>query len=259
MKKLFTISQTAKIVGMTAETLRHYDRINLVKPCNTDEYTGYRYYSQQDIVRLNTVKALQCMDLQLTEIKKILEYSDLNKIITLLNKAELSAEKKIAEIEYSKEKIRRARIFYESKLQGETQSSRIFVKQFPQRVILLSDTMQKPTLENLWDYHCNYYNQLSETERNGFAFEDLAGIYESGGDSRLFAVCTRYKNVNGLKFLSEGNYLCANCTEEDKEHLLKELTDIARTQYQVEPEFTVQLIVLSGILQWKYQIQIPLF
>ena len=63
MEKFFTISQTAKMVDMTTETLRHYDRINMVKPYKTDEWTGYRYYSVQEVVRLNTIKALQCMDL----------------------------------------------------------------------------------------------------------------------------------------------------------------------------------------------------
>ena len=70
MKKFFSISETAKIVNMTAETLRHYDRIGLVKPCKVDEWTGYRYYSQQEIVRLNTIRTLRCMDLPLSEIKK---------------------------------------------------------------------------------------------------------------------------------------------------------------------------------------------
>lgn len=37
MEKYFSISQTAKMVDMTTETLRHYDRIGLVKPCKTDE------------------------------------------------------------------------------------------------------------------------------------------------------------------------------------------------------------------------------
>lgn len=65
MEKLFSVSRAAKLAGMTAEALRHYDRIGLVKPCRVDEWTGYRYYSQQEIVRLNTVKALRCMDLTL--------------------------------------------------------------------------------------------------------------------------------------------------------------------------------------------------
>ena len=62
MKEFFSISETAKIVNMTTETLRHYDRIGLVKPFKVDEWTGYRYYSQREIVRLNTIRALRCMD-----------------------------------------------------------------------------------------------------------------------------------------------------------------------------------------------------
>lgn len=55
MDKLYSIKQTAEIAGTTTETLRHYDRIGLVKPCKTDEWTGYRYYSEQEIVRLHTI------------------------------------------------------------------------------------------------------------------------------------------------------------------------------------------------------------
>lgn len=256
MEKFFTISKTAKMVDMTTETLRHYDRINLVKPCKTDEWTGYRYYSGQEVVRLNTIKALQCMDLTLAEIKEILEYSDFDKIIKLLKQAEMNAESKIAELEYSKAKIQRARKFYESKLQGENPPSNLFIKTFPQRVLLLSDTMEQPTLNNLWDYHRHYYDQIGENDKSNFVFEDLAGIYEKGGIARLFAVCTKYKQINGLNILPKGEYLCADCTEETREQILKTLLDTAKTQYNIIPEFTVHLIVLSGILQWNYQIQI---
>ena len=70
MINYFSISEAAKIVGLTSETLRHYDRIDLVKPCEKNPWSGYRYYSEQEIVRLNTVQALRCMDLSLKEIKK---------------------------------------------------------------------------------------------------------------------------------------------------------------------------------------------
>ncbi|MFD6443172.1 MerR family DNA-binding transcriptional regulator [Peribacillus sp. NPDC060186] len=33
----------AKLRGMTAETLRHYDRIDLFKPQYIDPHSGYRY------------------------------------------------------------------------------------------------------------------------------------------------------------------------------------------------------------------------
>ena len=79
MEKIFSIEKAAKAAGTTAETLRHYDRIGLVKPCKTDEWTGYRYYSERELVRLNTVRALRCMDLSLKEIKEILELDDLKR------------------------------------------------------------------------------------------------------------------------------------------------------------------------------------
>mgnify|MGYP002803236112 FL=1 len=84
------------MVGMTAETLRHYDRIGLVKPCRVDEWTGYRYYSQREIVLLNTVQALRRMDITLSEIKKILSYDDFGKIVNALKQAEKNADEKIA-------------------------------------------------------------------------------------------------------------------------------------------------------------------
>ncbi len=79
MKKYFSIGEAAKAVHTTTETLRHYDRIGLVKPSKKDEWTGYRYYTENDIVRLNTVRALLLMDLSLSEIKNVLEYDDLKK------------------------------------------------------------------------------------------------------------------------------------------------------------------------------------
>ena len=99
MENYFLIGKAAKIVHTTTETLRHYDRIGLVKPGKKDEWTNYRYYTEQDIVRLNTVRALQQMDLPLQEIKKVLEYDDLEKIVDFLAQAEKKADEKIAALQ----------------------------------------------------------------------------------------------------------------------------------------------------------------
>ena len=45
MKKYFSIGEAAKAAHTTAETLRHYDRIGLVKPSKKDGWTQYRYYT----------------------------------------------------------------------------------------------------------------------------------------------------------------------------------------------------------------------
>ena len=256
MKPYFYVGEAAKAVHTTSETLRHYDRIGLVKPSKIDPWTHYRYYTQQDLVRLNTVRALQLMDLPLQEIKKVLEYDDLEKIVDFLAQAEKKAEEKIAALEYSKSKIQLAKADYEKKLQGQQRGSGALVKDFPARVILLSDTSEAPTVENLWNYLSHFYNQVTPALKEQFSFEDLAGVYTENGVSRLFALCVRYVQVEGLKVLPEGKYLCAGCTEENRQEVLDELVRKAKAEYGTDPAFTVQLVVVSGILQWNYEVQV---
>ena len=132
------------------------------------------------------------------------------------------------------------------------------LKHCPERVILLSDTLEEPTLDNLWNYLSHFYDKISPPLKKQFSFEDLAGIYTENAVSRMFAVCTRYAGIDGLKTLPQGTYLCANCTKENREQMLHTLLDIAQKQYGVQPSFTVQLVVVSGILQWTYEIQVLL-
>ena len=87
----------------------------------------------------------------------------------------------------------------------------------------------------------------------------VARTRASRSQSRRATNCAtpRYEVV-GLpgRILPKGKYLCANCTEENREQTLRKLIHIAQTEYGVEPRFTVQLIVVSGILQWNYEAQV---
>ena len=258
MQKYFSIGEAAKAVRTTTETLRHYDRIGLVKPSKKDEWTKYRYYTEQDLVRLNTVRALQLMDLPLQEIKRVLDYKDLRKVVDFLEQAEKKADEKIAALQYGKSKIQLAKAEYERTLRKRESPAGPFLKAYPERVILLSDTLEAPTLDNLWNYLSHFYEKVTPARRDQFDFEDLAGIYTENGVSRLFAVCTRYAEIDGLRRLPQGNYLCAGCTEENRDQILQEVLCLARAKSGAEPEFIVQIIVVSGILHWNYEIQVYL-
>ena len=258
MNVYFSIGEAAKAVHMTSETLRHYDRIGLVRPGKKDEWTGYRYYTEQDIVRLNTVRALQRMDIPLQKIKEVLAYDDLPKIIAFLREAESLADEKIAALQYAKAKIQLARNTFENKLRVQPPGGEAAVQRFPRRVIMLSDSLETPTLHMLWGYLSHFYDKIEPARREAFAFEDLAGIYTENGVSRLFAVCIRHGQADGLKTLPGGDYLCADCTEENRADKLNELLETASKGYRVQPAFALQQIVVCGILQWKYQVQVPL-
>lgn len=177
MIEFFSIGEAAKKAGMTGETLRHYDRIGLVKPSQRDELTNYRYYTEKDIVLLNTVHALQQMDIPLKKIKDVLEYDDIGKIIDFLNDAENRADEKIALLEESKTMIRRARADYERK-PHRIFAENVYIERFPNQVILLSDILETPTVDNLWNYLSHFYNKVG---KENFEFEDAAGIYTENG------------------------------------------------------------------------------
>ncbi len=71
--KLFSIGKTASILNISVPTLRHYDKIGLIKPSYTDENTGYRYYSIEQFHVIDRIKYLQKLGFSLTEIHKIIK------------------------------------------------------------------------------------------------------------------------------------------------------------------------------------------
>ena len=196
------------------------------------------------------------MDLPLKDIKQVLEFKDLQKIIDFLEQAQLKADEKIASLRLSKEKIQLAKNDYENKLLQKKDNPDVFIQTYPPRVIFLSDTLKKPTLDNLWNYLKHFYDSITVEKRNLFEFEDLAGIYIENHNPKLFALCTKYVEDSRLKYLPQGNYLCANCTEENKDQTLHHLLWVAIHQYAITPSFLVEQIIITGILHWNYQIQI---
>lgn len=258
MEKFFTVSQTAEIVGVTAETLLHYDRIGLVRPCKTDKWTNYRYYSENEIVRLNTIKALRYMDLSLEEIKKVLGLEDFNSIVSALDGAILKADKKIEQLKDARARIERAKKFYTDMSARIDEHSGHFLRKLKERVILPAKTLTVPTVDNLHNYHHHFYALLDEKIRDKFSFEDTAGIYASEEGRAMFAVCSEYEKTDELKILPQGNYLCAECYEENYDETVKALYSEAQKKYGANPPFSVAIIVLTGILKWKYEVQIPI-
>lgn len=69
---MLTIGELAWLSQVTIETLRHYDRIGLLKPVHLDRFTGYRYYQLDQLPRLNRILALKDLGLPLKEIARML-------------------------------------------------------------------------------------------------------------------------------------------------------------------------------------------
>jgi DNA-binding transcriptional MerR regulator len=69
---LFKIGEFTKIAQVSGRLIRHYDKIGLLKPVHTDQFTGYRYYTADQLPRLNRILALKDLGLSLEQIGRLL-------------------------------------------------------------------------------------------------------------------------------------------------------------------------------------------
>lgn len=94
-KKYLTVSELAKLRNTTAETLRYYDRIGLLKPEYISEDTGYRYYSIRQYEKLGTILELRSLQMPLEQIIEYFNNRNLKKSVELLHKYQLKLEEDI--------------------------------------------------------------------------------------------------------------------------------------------------------------------
>ena len=73
---MITIQGFARLCGCNAQTLRYYDRIGLLTPAKVDEWTGYRYYEEEQALLFVKIKNLQQADFSIEEIRMLLPGND---------------------------------------------------------------------------------------------------------------------------------------------------------------------------------------
>lgn len=73
---MFKIGDFSRLTRVPITTLHHYDEIGLFKPLHSDRFTGYRYYSFEQLPRLNRILALRGLGFSLEQIGRMLGTGD---------------------------------------------------------------------------------------------------------------------------------------------------------------------------------------
>ena len=69
----FKIGEFSRLGRVTVRTLRHYEKIGLLKPEIVDMWTGYRYYSPGQLQKLLSIVQLKQLGFSLAEITELYE------------------------------------------------------------------------------------------------------------------------------------------------------------------------------------------
>lgn len=108
VKLKFSIGQVSKLFEISKDTLRHYDKIGILKP-EVDKNNGYRYYYEGDLEKLGLILETKYLGIPLAEIKETIESEDLKEYKNLVEKQEQSIIKQIEELKIKQKHLQEAK------------------------------------------------------------------------------------------------------------------------------------------------------
>lgn len=129
MKNKFQIGEMAKFFRISSETLRHYDRIGLLRSTQDDD-TKYRFYDVRALFQLSRILFLKSLDIPLNEIKMYMQRKSTENLLNMLRKKEKALEDKIYHLNMLKDKISTKLDLFDN---VERDKGQVMVRLYPER------------------------------------------------------------------------------------------------------------------------------
>src|ERR1700744_1843452 len=87
--RMKTIGEVAELAGVTVKTLRHYDRIGLLKPKARSD-AGYRLYGRDELIRLREILIWRRLGFPLADVQALLDAPDHDRVDALRRQRDLA-------------------------------------------------------------------------------------------------------------------------------------------------------------------------
>lgn len=213
LKKLFKITEFAKISSTNRKTLQYYDEIGLFSPAYVAK-NGYRYYSLLQLDRLALIAVLRDLGLPLREIKQYQERGSAEELEHLL-------EAQSREIDRCMELLQRRKAMLTSVLEENQSFQRYSGKGF-----------QILVWEDMW-----FSRLIPEDRKPPFVVNYLTDGLQTGlfiGDGEQFLYQRR---SDGEICAPAGKYLCLYDLSEGPVQQWLTDTTAAMKRYAAENEF----------------------
>ena len=88
------IKEFAEFTGVSVRTLHYYDEIGLLQPARVDRATGYRFYDENSLLRMQEILFYRELDFSLKSIGEILSSPNYDKTAALEEQRQLLTLKK---------------------------------------------------------------------------------------------------------------------------------------------------------------------
>ena len=207
--KYMTTGEFARRMGVTKNTLFHYDNIGLFLPEIVDT-NDYRYYSIYQMEVFDTIIILKEMGMPLNEIKEFMDHRSPESLMELFEKEDKKITEQIKRLKYQQQFIRGRK----EKMKGiwSIDFEHVFRKQFPNRYYIYEEIRDetdagilKKTNEFITEFERRNYQMDYEIGYIQNENDILSGVY----DNYTNAVILPFKKPKGMDYqiLKAGEYL----------------------------------------------------
>ena len=197
------IKEFAKFTGVSVRTLHYYDEIGLLVPAYVDKYTGYRYYNQQSLLRMQEILFYRELDFSLKTIREILTSPNYDRQKALTEQKNLLTLKK--------ERLERLIYSIDNAMKGENIMTAFDNSEFEKYKAEAKEKWGKTDAykehtEKTKEYSKEKWNQLSQ-EMNDI-FVEFAVCMQSNQEPNSPKAQTLVKRLQD--HITENYYLCTN-------------------------------------------------
>jgi DNA-binding transcriptional MerR regulator len=178
---MYGIGLVARLAQVSVRTLRHYDNLGLLKPSHVDPFTGYRYYTPEQVVRLHRILVLRDLGVPLAEIGRLID--DDVTVEQLRGILRLRQAEARAQLAAQAEQLRRVEIRLAQLEEASVADYDVIVKRLePMRVVALSEEL--PGYDQIGAASARLYPRLhAALAKHGIPFDGLSlALYEDTGD-----------------------------------------------------------------------------
>ncbi len=155
---MIKIGDFARLSQVSVVTLRYYDETDLLKPVKVDHFTGYRFYSADQLPRLHRILALKDLGFSLEQIRLMLaDGLSLEQLRSMLMMQRNEVEKRL-----STEQERLARIearLRQIELEDKMPKYDVVVKTVP-AMLVASRRVTIPTNDQVPEYLAPAYKEV---------------------------------------------------------------------------------------------------
>jgi DNA-binding transcriptional MerR regulator len=103
---MFKIGEFSKLSNISVRSLRHYESLDLLSPQKTDPFSGYRYYTADQLDRANTIRMLREIGFSLDSIKGFLNTDNPDAARQYFELRQMEIEEELQSVQHKKEMLR---------------------------------------------------------------------------------------------------------------------------------------------------------